>query len=476
MTSTEILVIGGGPAGATAATIARQHGRRVTLLEFDRFPRFHVGESLLPGSQRIWERLGVAGELEQLGQTFKYGGEWRLARGSRGADAERISRTQIRFNVVPRGVLSERGHAYQVERAAFDELLLRNAQRQGVEVVEGAQVRRVLMEGDRAVGVEWTDRRSGERRETRAELVLDASGRRSLVASQLGLRHRGTARSTSAVFAHYEGVERAAGIRGGDIVLYLIERGWIWLIPLADGRMSVGLVREEPDWRGRQPQELLDQALREHDFLARHMKGARCVMPARGAYDLPYEARASVGPGWALVGDASFFVDPLLSSGVHVALASGERAGDAAHASLGGDARALPRYERWLGVHRTRVQATVRRLYRLMRYRASIGAFLAVTGRFGPHWDNPYLRRVNAWGLGNFDRYGWWMRGAWLFSDALYRMGQLGALITGRNGWERHASLAAVSEAAPAAPAEDRSPVEPAELASPELVGAERSA
>ena len=319
----DAIVIGGGPGGSTVATALARAGRKVLLLEKEKFPRFHVGESLLPFSLPILERLGVAEKVRKAGFQVKHGAFfWNEATGG------------IRPVDFATGLDDRHPSAYQVKRAEFDELLLRHAEECGAEVREETLVERVLFEDERAVGVLV---RGGPARseEIRARVVVDASGQTSLLSRQLGTRKVDPKLKRAGLFAHYEGIRWPEGQRYGDILLPISRGVWYWIIPFSDGTCSVGEVFEpslaagggtlEEKW-----EMLLARSPRMVDFLA----GARRTSRVFGISDYSTSSAKAAGDGWVLVGDAATFLDPVFSTGVFLAMAMGERAAKRIDAAL----------------------------------------------------------------------------------------------------------------------------------------------
>ena len=229
----DVLVIGGGPAGSTAATLLREMGWRVVLLEKDRHPRFHIGESLLPMNLPILERLGVLEQVRSIG-VRKLGAEFG------GADGGVGTRQTIYFRNA-----MDKAHplAFQVRRSEFDEVLIRNAATRGVEVHEGTRVTRVEPRGKgRDHSVVDAQDEGGQLLRWRARFVVDASGRDTCLARQLGLKRKNPRHQSAAVFGHFRNVERRSGEDAGNIGIYWFRYGWFWMIPLRDGVTSVGAV------------------------------------------------------------------------------------------------------------------------------------------------------------------------------------------------------------------------------------------
>jgi flavin-dependent dehydrogenase len=310
----DAIVIGGGPGGSTAATVLARAGRDVLLLEKERFPRFHVGESLLPFNLPLFERLGVAGKIRAAGFQTKRGAYfWNEETGG------------IRPVDFATGIDDRHPSAYQVKRAEFDELLLRHAVESGAEVREETAVDAVLFEDERAVGVIARSRRGTE--EIRARVVVDASGQTALLSRQLGTRTFDPKLKRAGLFAHYEGIRWPEGQRPGDILLPIDRGVWYWIIPFSDGTCSVGEVFEPSLAAQAATLEekfdlLLGRSARMQELLAGARRSSRIV----GISDYSTSSARVSGEGWALVGDAATFLDPVFSTGVFLAMAMGERA------------------------------------------------------------------------------------------------------------------------------------------------------
>ena len=308
-----IIVIGGGPGGSTAATLLARQGFDVTLFERDVFPREHVGESLLPASIPILETLGVIDEIKAAGFTPKYGATmvW-------GRDPEPWSWHFAETNATY-------PHAYQVWRPTFDQMLLDNAQRNGVNVHQGRRVVDAVVETGEApsVTVETAD---GIRETHQADWIVDASGQNGFLARRLDLRRHDEFFRNLAVYSYYRGAERLPEPDAGNIFIEAYEHGWSWAIPLPDDVMSVGVVVDAA-WGGSQlTEQRTDEFYREQlGMTARTssmLAGAEMTDDPRVIRDWSYTSQRLVGDGYILVGDAACFIDPLFSSGVHLALSS----------------------------------------------------------------------------------------------------------------------------------------------------------
>ncbi len=354
MASTEydVIVIGGGPSGSSVSTRLAQRGHRTLLLEKEHFPRFHIGESLLPCSMPLIESLGAMPRLQSANFLPKYGAEFVLADGS--------LRRRYAF---AEGLVQGPSSAYEVDRSEFDKLLLENAAAHGVEVRQGVQVTR--FELDRARGAEVVARaEDGTESTLHAQILVDASGQSSLLAGRLGLREMDAELKNVAVFSHFDGATRYAGREEGDISVVLIPGGWWWVIPLRNDRTSVGLVMPSRHLRGQKPDDAYFAArLAETPFLRRRLSTATQLAPVRSVSDYSYVSRKLAGDRFVLVGDAAAFIDPVFSTGVYLGMVGAFRAAEAVSAALQAE-----RYDRaqFLGYEREVAKnvATYRRFVR----------------------------------------------------------------------------------------------------------------
>jgi flavin-dependent dehydrogenase len=327
----DVLVIGGGPAGSTAATLLAERGRRVVLLEKAAHPRFHIGESLLPQNLRIFEKLGLAEQVHGLG-VFKPGASF--------ISDEHGSKVSFAF---ADGLNKNYTHSYQVKRAEFDELLFRNAAARGVETHENTRVLNVALDPVHGSRVTARDA-SGATRSWLARFVIDASGRDTLLAGQHRDKQRNPDNNTAALYGHYSGVTSCEGCHEGNITIHLLEQGWCWLIPLPGGLTSIGIVSNPAFFKSRQgtPEEFLLASLRASPSIRARMADAVLASPVTTTGNYSYRAGRMRGEGWLMVGDAFAFVDPVFSSGVMLAMASAELGAAAADAWLDDPARAAP--------------------------------------------------------------------------------------------------------------------------------------
>jgi flavin-dependent dehydrogenase len=309
-------IIGGGPAGSTTAALLAQAGRRVIVFERETFPRFHIGESLLPFSMKAFTRLGLHEKFLRAGFQKKYGGEILGA----------CSETGTKFYFKD-GYRSQTDHAYQVTRADFDKVMLDQAAESGAEVREATQVDGVEFCNDWAELAVKSNRSPDS---IRARYVVDASGRTSVLGRQFKIKKTYDHLQKLSIFAHYDGVWRAEGIDGTLTVLIRAIDRWFWLIPLGAERTSVGVVIDSEIFRKSKlgAEDFLEQALAEQPTIAKRMTNARRVSEVYLEADFSYRSTRLYGDHWLLTGDAAGFIDPVFSSGVFLAVFSGEKCAD----------------------------------------------------------------------------------------------------------------------------------------------------
>ncbi|MBI3270735.1 MAG: tryptophan 7-halogenase [Planctomycetes bacterium] len=338
----EVVVIGGGPAGATVATLVQRAGHHCVLLERETFPRYHVGESLIPGANRVLDRLGLLGRMKTSTFTKKHSVRFVSRSGSESFP--------FYFG---ENIQGDRSRVWQVERSEFDRFLLENASAAGVDVRQNAFVEEVLFDGDRAVGV--CVRTDGHTATLGARVIVDASGRATVLGRQLGLRSAVPGLTKAANWGYYRGGERIGGIDAGETTVFLRPGGaWLWYLPLPRDRVSVGIVADATRLTGRAPEKLVsvhEQAIAECETLARRLGRAVRLDPVRSLPLLAYYNRRTVGNGWVMVGDARGFLDPIFSYGVSFALSSAELTADTIFDALESDdvsASSLGRLDRRL--------------------------------------------------------------------------------------------------------------------------------
>jgi flavin-dependent dehydrogenase/uncharacterized membrane protein len=312
----DVLVIGGGPAGTTAASLLREIGYHVVLLEKCHHPRFHIGESLLPANLPLFEKLGVAKQVEALGMP-------KLA-------AEFVSpwhdhQQEFRF---ADGWNKSLPSAYQVERSKFDFVLIKNARDKGVEVLEGCEVQSVdLYRSDGMAEVRArTD--AGQSMVWHTRFVADASGRSTFLSSKLQLKERSKDHNSVAIYAHFVGAERRQGAAEGNISLFWFDHGWFWYIPLRGGATSVGMVTWPYFVKTRCERSLSDffkDGIASCAPLSARLKDAHMAIDVTATGNFSYSSRRAYGKNYLLLGDAFAFVDPMFSSGVWLAMNSGDQ-------------------------------------------------------------------------------------------------------------------------------------------------------
>ena len=309
--SCDVLIIGGGPAGATAAALLAQQGRDVVLLEKAHHPRFHIGESLLPANVALFDKLGLREQVEKIGMP-KWGVEFVSPQHEHHAHVEFAEAWD-----------KSMPYAWQVRRSEMDELLFRNAAARGARSFEGCQAREVTFDADGASVKAVLD--DGTQRTWRARFVLDASGRDTLLSNKFQLKQKNPKHNSAALFGHFRNAERLPGKMEGNITIFWFEHGWFWSIPLADGTTSVGAVCWPYYLKSR------DKPLREFfadtialcPKLAERLKDATLVddlVHATGNYS--YSSTRCSGERYLMLGDAYAFIDPVFSSGVYLAMVS----------------------------------------------------------------------------------------------------------------------------------------------------------
>jgi flavin-dependent dehydrogenase len=320
---TDVVVIGGGPAGSTTSTLIAQRGHKVILFEREHFPRYHIGESLIPETYWVLKRLNMLPKMQKSHFVKKYSVQFVTDKG-------RLSEPFYFLDHKPH----ECSQTWQVVRSEFDLMMLNNAAEHGVETHQGARVLEVLWEGSRAVGVK-VELESGELQEVRAKVVVDASGQSSMIMSRLGLREWDPLLKKAALWTYWEGAFRDTGKDEGatQVMQTQGKNGWFWYIPLHNNIVSVGIVaaydylfvnRETKDL-----EKIYFEEVARCPALTPRLANAKRVSEFKAAKEYSYRSKEVAGDGWVLVGDAFGFLDPLYSSGVLLALKSGSLAADA---------------------------------------------------------------------------------------------------------------------------------------------------
>ena len=336
----DCIIVGGGPAGSSAATIVSQAGFDTLLLEREAMPRYHIGESLMPEAFRCFERLGVLDQMRNSDYVRKVSVQFVSSTGKE-------SQPFFFKQHDPR----ECSSTWQVERAEFDHMLFKNAAANGASCVDQARVMDVLMDGDRAVGV-TVQTSDGTSKEVRAKVVVDATGLQAVIANRMGLRRDEEDLKKIAIWSYFENAEREPGEHGGATIILHTEKkdSWFWFIPLRNGITSVGVVGdrsymlEDRD----SPEQTFADELALCPAMQRRLALSTNIEKYRVAREFSYTTTQQSGDGWVLVGDAMGFIDPIYSSGVYFALQSGIMAADVVVTGLRNDDTSATQLASWV--------------------------------------------------------------------------------------------------------------------------------
>ena len=343
----DVVVIGGGPAGATVATLLAQKGRSVLVVERAKFPRFHIGESLMPETYWVFDRLGLLPKLRDSDFVRKYSVQFVTASGRESAPFVFEERKPHECSVT-----------WQVDRATFDTMMLDHAAESGATVWQETNVVDVILEPTdtdnlpRATGVVVQKKGEPTPRRVAARVVVDATGMNALLSRRLGIRRTDPNLKKASVFSHYKGCTREPGKNGGATLVLSTRQndGWFWYIPLRDDVTSVGVVADLDrltKGRGGTPEQILDEEIANCPGLQERMKNAERCGPVHVLSDFSYRATRCAGEGWVLVGDAFGFLDPMYSSGVFLALKSGAMAADAINEAFETNDLSARQLSRW---------------------------------------------------------------------------------------------------------------------------------
>jgi flavin-dependent dehydrogenase len=334
----DVLIVGGGPAGSTIGALLAQRGENVVVVEKDTHPRFHIGESLLPLNLPLFEALGVKEAIDRVGMA-KYGVEF--------VSPWHDHTTMLDFAQAWDKSLF---YAYQVRRSEFDQILWNNAAAKGANVIEGCRISKVEFPQEGGVVATGEDN-DGQSRRFEAKFLVDASGRDTLLSGRLAIKQRNRRHASAAVFAHFTGARRLPGKTEGNISIFWFDHGWFWFIPLADGTTSIGAVCPPEFMKSRKTDvtSFLQHLIAQSPALSARLADAQMTGPATATGNYSYCAERMSGKNFIMVGDSYAFIDPVFSTGVFLAMKSAFLAVDAVTACLhrpGAEAdRAVRRFE-----------------------------------------------------------------------------------------------------------------------------------
>lgn len=373
----DAVVLGGGPGGACAASALARSGWSVQVLERSRFPRYAVGESIIPYAYAVLDQLGLYDKVRSAGFQRKHGFQF-VGRSGKVTPPYYFAQSMV----------DPRAMTWSVDRASFDHLLLEHARESGAWITEEAKVTEVLREGERVVGVRYRAA-DGRLHEVRARIVVDATGRGALLSRRLGLRVKDPVLDQVAAWRYVRGAHRQEGRAAGNIVIALLEpRGWFWWIPMKDDVTSVGVVAPAGHLKrlGASSLEAFHAGLASNPTLAEWTRGGEWISDCRTTGDYSYSSTRFAGDGYVLVGDAAAFIDPVFSTGIWLAIASGSMAAEAADRALSRGLPAAADFRDYEVVYR-RAQNTFRIfLDAFYDENFSAGAFLRDCPEWIPEW------------------------------------------------------------------------------------------
>ena len=363
----DVIVIGCGPAGAAASALLASKGRRVLVLEKEKFPRYHIGESLIPYTYFPLERIGLIEKMKSSHFTRKYSVQFISQDG-------RASHPFYFFHHLK----EEAASTWQVLRSEFDQLLMDNAREKGAEILEEITVRETIQENGYVVGVRAVNK-NREPLEFRAPLTLDATGRDAFTVTRQGWKVRDPYLNKIAIWTYYRGAMRDPGVdEGATTVAYVPDKGWFWYIPLAGDVVSVGIVAEKDYlYNGsRDLAEIFHREVKVNKWIEQHLAVGRQFGPYRVTGEYSYRSRHCAANGLVLIGDAFAFLDPVFSSGVFVALRSGEMAADAVDEALSEGNYSAARFQNYGAEICRGIEAMRRLVYSFYDHAFSFGAFV----------------------------------------------------------------------------------------------------
>lgn len=384
--SYDCLVIGGGPGGSAAAAIVAEQGHSVLLVERDKVPRFHVGESLMPETYWLFERLGIVSELDRVGFTRKNGVQF-VSSGDRESKPFIFAEHDDRPS----------NESWHVKRADFDKLLYDTAFNRGATCSDETRVLDIDIrkKSPHKVTLQTAD---GREHDVVAKVIIDASGQSALIANRLGIKEYYTDLRKAAVWGYFEGAARAGGSNPEVTVILHTESkdAWFWYIPLGDGTVSVGLVGDNDFLlkRGASPQDTFAQEMKNCAGIQRRLADATQVGKFNVAKEFSYQVKQTAGDGWVLVGDAGGFIDPVYSSGVYLALKSGVMAAEAVAEGLHNNDTSAKQLGKWVDGYQDGVK-WIRKLVRAFYTKEfSFGSFIKSHPQHSENFTNLLVGRV----------------------------------------------------------------------------------
>lgn len=310
---TQVLVIGGGPSGSSVSTLLAKQGFDVTLLEKEVFPRYHIGESLLPTALTFFDLLGVREDIENYGFKRKQGSYLEWGKDSWLVDFSVLGKNQT--------------YSFQVKREEFDHLLLKHSSKTGVKVFEGVAVEKVIFDDGRPKKLQWNNQSDGQSGEISFDYLVDASGRRGIIATKYQKdRKFYEPFQNAALWGYWRNIELPEKVPSGAISVISTPLGWFWGIPLHDGTMSIGIVMHKSELKkqiaNKDLKDIYHDAIKQSPYMQKLIGNAQFAGEILTEQDYSYSSASFCGPGYFICGDAACFIDPLLSSGVHLAMFS----------------------------------------------------------------------------------------------------------------------------------------------------------